>query len=313
MKRINGKCLLCGVVFCSAALLTIIPACAQQAGPPASVVFHSIRDGNASQQIYIMNPDGTKQRRVTSEGFSDVDPDIAPNGRGIVFTSNETAAGDHDIFLLDSRGVSDLTNNPADDEWARFSPDSREIVFGSNRDSGVYEIFVLNLRTGATRQLTAAPGLSRYASWSPDGKKIVFRHGNDIAVANVDGSGTPVPLTSETAPHFAQMPVFSPDGRHIAFMSTREGYCSVFRMDSDGSNQTNLTPIDANGNPATWCSRAPAWSADGQEIYFMSSRTGQNQIYVMNADGSDVRQLTSDGTSGSPRARAVYQADTTDE
>jgi TolB protein len=313
MRNTSAKSLLCGVVFCSAALLTIIPACAQQAGPPASVVFNSIRDGNASQQIYIMNPDGTKQRRVTRDGFSDVDPDIAPNGRGIVFTSNGTAAGDHDIFLLDSRGVRDLTNNPADDEWARFSPNGREIVFGSNRDSGVYEIFLLNLRTGATRQLTAAPVLSRYASWSPDGRKLVFRQGIDITVANADGSGTPVTLTHETAPHFAQMPVFSPDGRYIAFMSTREGYCSVFRMDSDGKNQTNLTPIDANGNAATWCSRAPAWSADGREIYFMSSRTGRNQVYVMDADGSDVLQLTSDGTSGSPRARAAYEDDTSDE
>ena len=105
---------------------------------------------------------------------------------------------------------------------------------------------------------------------------------------------------------------FSPDGRYIAFMSIREGYCSVFRMDADGNNQINLTPQDPRVSASAWCSRAPAWSADGQQIYFMSSRTGQNQVYVMNADGSNVQELTSDGLSGSPRAR-VAENETSDE
>jgi Tol biopolymer transport system component len=303
MRRMKQESLLCAVAVCAVALLAVPRANAQQPGHPASVVFYSVRDAHTNKQIYVMNPDGSNQVRITHDGFSDVDPDMSPNGHRIVFTSNQTGAGDNDIFLLDRRGVRDLTNNPADDEWARFSPNGREIVFGSNRDSGVYEIYVLNIRTGETRQLTAPPVLSRYPSWSPDGEQIVFRHGNDIAVASADGSGTPVPLTQETGTHFAQMPVFSPDGRYIAFMSIREGYCSVFRMDADGNNQINLTPLDPSVNASAWCSRAPAWSADGQQIYFMSSRTGQNQVYVMNADGSSVRQLTSDGISGSPRAR----------
>jgi len=121
-----------------------------------------------------------------------------------------------------------------------------------------------------------------------------------------DGSGTPTPLTSETAPSFAQMPVYSPDGRYIAFMSFREGYCSVFRMDADGGEQVNLTPKDP-GDPSTgWCSRAPSWSADEQEIFFTSFRpstSGQSEIFVMNMDGTNVRQLTDDGVSSSPRAR----------
>jgi Tol biopolymer transport system component len=297
--------LLCAVAVCAVALLAIPRANAQEPSQPARVVFYSVRDAHTNKQIYVMNSDGSNQVRITHDGFSDVDPDISPDGHRIVFTSNQTGAGDNDIFLLDRRDLRDLSNNPADDEWARFSANGREIVFGSNRDSGVYEIYVLNIRTGETRQLTAPPVLSRYPSWSPDGKQIVFRHGSDIAVARADGTGTPVPLTQETGMHFAQMPVFSPDGRYIAFMSIREGYCSVFRMDADGNNQINLTPLDPSVNPSAWCSRAPAWSADGQQIYFMSSRTSQNQVYVMNADGSNVRQLTSDGLSGSPRARVA--------
>jgi Tol biopolymer transport system component len=71
-------------------------------------------------------------------------------------------------------------------------------------------------------------------------------------------------------------------------MSFREGYCSVFLLNSDGSGQTNLTPKDPADPSTSWCSRAPAWSADGHKIYFMSFRPstgGRNQVFVMNTDG----------------------------
>ena len=58
---------------------------------------------------------------------------------------------------------------------------------------------------------------------------------------NADGSGAPTQLTREVAPSFAQMPAWSPNGQQIAFMSFREGYCSVFRMNADGSGLVRLT------------------------------------------------------------------------
>ncbi len=277
----------------------------QPGGGPGSVFFYSARDGQPNNQIYAMDPDGDNQVRITNDVASDVDPDISPNGRQIAFTSNQT--GNNDIFVLDGTGLRNLTNNPGNDEWARWSPNGRQILFGSNRDGGVFEIFVMNADgSGETIRLTDPPVLSRYASWSPNGKQIVFRRGIDIYAMNSDGSGAPLKLTNEVAPSFAQMPVFSPDGRYIAFMSFREGYCSVFRMNSDGSEQVNLTPKDPSDASTSWCSRAPAWSADGQQIFFMSFRPstgGHNQIFVMNMDGTNVRQLTEVGVSGSPRAR----------
>jgi Tol biopolymer transport system component len=89
-------------------------------------------------------------------------------------------------------------------------------------------------------------------------------------------------------------------------MSFREGHRSVFRMNADGSDQTNLTPKNLGDQSTSWCSRAPSWSANGQEIFFMSFRPstgGMNQIFVMDADGTNVRQLTDVDTNGSPRAR----------
>ena len=290
-------------------LLALPGACvyAQNAGgPPNSVVFFSARDGHPNNQIYVMNPDGSGPLRITYDAASDVDPDISPDGKHIVFTSNQT--GNNDIFVEDRSGaVRNLTNNPANDEWARWSPDGKQIVFDSNRDGGVFEVYVMNADgTGTPAQLTYPPMLSRYPSWSPDGKQIIFRRGIDIDTINADGSGAPVRLTSEIPPSFAQMPAWSPDGRYIAFMSLREGYCSVFRMTAAGNEQTNLTPKDPADSPTSWCSRAPSWSANGHEIFFMSFRPstgGQNEVFVMKMDGANVRQLTETGTNGSPRAR----------
>ncbi len=307
MRRINQEWFLCAVTVCAAAVLTSTRAYAQQAGgPPASIVFYSARDGHSNNQIYVMNPDGTNQVRITYDAGSDVDPDLSPNGQNIVFTSNQT--GNNDIFVRDRWGaMRNLTNNPANDEWARWSPNGQQIVFDSNREGGVFEIYVMNADgSGSPTRLTDTSVLSRYPSWSPDGAQIVFRRGIDIYTMNAYGSTAPTQLTHETAPSFAQMPVFSPDGRYIAFMSFREGYCSVFRMDADGSQQVNLTPKDPGDPSTSWCSRAPSWSADGQEIFFTSFRpstSGQNEIFVMNMDGTNVRQLTDVGVSGSPRAR----------
>lgn len=308
MKKTNQQ-LMCALAVSAAALLGGPVAQAQYGGgPPASVVFYSARDGNAKPQIYVMDPDGNNQARVTFDSASDVDPDLSQNGKEVVFTSNDTEGGKNNIFLLDRSGaVRNLTNNPSSvDEWARWSPDGKKIVFDSNRDGGIFEIYMMNADGSNPTRLTDTSTLGRYPSWSPNGRQIVFRRGIDIAVMNADGSGAPEQLTNETSTSFAQMPVWSPDGRYIAFMSFREGYCSVFRMNADGTDQINLTPKNSGDANSSWCSRAPSWSANGQEIFFMSLRPGtggQSEIFVMSADGSNVQQLTDSGTSGSPRAR----------
>jgi TolB protein len=271
------------------------------------VVFHSSREDHTNNQIYMMKAQGNQQFRMTYGTGSDIDPDVSPDGREIVFTSNQTTNGKNDIFLRDRRGdVHNLTKHPASDEWARWSPDGTQIVFGSDRD-GVFEIYVMNADGQDVRRLTDPPKLGRYPSWSPDGQHIIFRSGIDIAMIAADGKGPAIPLTTEVAPSFAQMPAISPDGESVAFMSFREGYCSVFRMTIEGKVQVNLTPRDEADAPSKWCSRAPSWSTDGRTIFFMSQRPstgGVFQIFAMRPDGTHVRQLTDDGSNGSPRGVA---------
>ena len=274
----------------------------ENAGPPGSMVFHSDRSGN--REIWLMSPGGEDPQQLTDDPASDYYPDISPDGRYVVFTSNRSGAKT-DIFLLDrADGTTvNLTNTPAaNEDWARFSPNGQQIAFHSDR-TGNYEIYVLDLRDGATRQLTTYAGVDMWPDWSPDGKRLAIRRDMDIYTLEL-ATGQLTRLTN--LPTLDQMAAWSPNGKQIAFMSSREGYCSVFVMNADGSGQRNLTPKDPGDANSAWCSRAPSWTRNGR-ILFMSFRpahAGNNEIYIMNPDGTDQTRLTNvAGEDGGPRAR----------
>ena len=288
--------------------LVLAAAGPQNPGPPGSIVFHSSRDDGISR-IYLMNPDGSGQRAVTG-GPGDLWPDLSPNGRYVAFRS--LRSGNSDIHVLDLHNgeVVNVTNHIADDNWPRWSPNGQRLAFHSNRD-GNYNIYTVNVDANDLRPVTSETVLDQWPDWSPDGRRLAFRRGNDIYVAEADGEELNVQRLTFLPGTVDQMPVWSPNGQSLAFMSAREGYPSVFLMGAEGDTPyapaANLTPKGLNDSPSAWLSRAPAWSKNGQRIYFMSFRPstyGDVQVFVMNADGTGVTQLTDEaGEDGGPRSR----------
>ena len=163
------------------------------------LAFTSIRNDNSD--IYIINADGSGERRLTRDPSSDVDPTFGPDGR-IYFASDR--AGSRHIFSMAADGsqVRQITQGDADDFSPAVSPDGRRLAFVSSRD-GNLELYLLNLNQGmpqgAPLRLTRHAAADLDPAFTRDGRQILFasnRAGDfDIYRANLDGSGVQALVT----------------------------------------------------------------------------------------------------------------------
>ncbi len=167
----------------------------------------------------------------------------------------------------------------------------------------------------ATGQLVDLP--TERHSYGPSGhpiepNQIIFRGNQGVALHNLD-AGTSQPITVDGRDH---TPVISPDGSKIAVSYWQDDHWEVHTMNIDGSNRQRLTStpltvlaenrqltrevVDgkerfvASPTPA-WNNAAPTWSPDGSQIAFVTDRTGQWEIWLMNADGSNQRPMFPNG------------------
>lgn len=278
----------------TAALLAVglgaaAPASAAFPGVNGKLAFDSARDGNFN--IYVMNPDGSSQTRLTTDPASDNNPTASPDGTKIAFRSSRD--GNQEIYAMnaDGTGQTRLTNNPASDADPSWSPDGAKIVFVSDRDGGAAEIYVMNADGTAPTRLTTNAAGDNQPAWSPDGTKIVFRSDRDgnleIYVMNADGGGQTNRTTNATED---SAPSWSPDGTKIAFYSKRDDPArELYAMNADGSGVTRLTTAAGQED-------SPAWSPDGTKIAYRTNGDGNREIYAMNADGAGQTRLTTTPT-----------------
>jgi TolB protein len=164
-------------------------------------------------------------------------------------------------------------------------PDNGKIAFSSHELNSESDgsIYTVEPDDSNLRELTGGS----YPNWSPDGTELAFVRQDadevDLSVMSADGSNLNNLVDLPTDPAPTSGPSWSPDGTKIAF----ESYEDIYTMDSDGSNQTQLTKT------AQLIELFPAFSPNGSQIsFFKFSYTSQpGSIYVMDSDGSDPTPL----------------------
>jgi tol-pal system beta propeller repeat protein TolB len=290
------------------------------------IVFQSDRDGG--NEIYVMNPDGTDVTRLTHDHAFDGAPIWSPDGDRIVFASDRDGPG---LYTMNTNGtdIVQLTHDrqvgPLDPEW---SPDGRSIVYTTSvNDAHQLRIFVVDVGTGSSQGIPGLVGDDICCpSWQPLLGERVAPSASEATpnlltpeqangaiyyrVAAADGTGEIDAVEVDgTAPRVAFAPgsplsqghiAWSSDGRRIAFDGYFGDHVGISIADSDGSAITSITSAPND----VW----PSWSPDGSMIVFASTRydpsiqacpTGidlrcPTDIYVMNADGSDITRVTTD-------------------
>ncbi|MCH8179101.1 MAG: cytochrome P450 [Proteobacteria bacterium] len=236
----------------------------QTGQPPAEatgqIAFAARNDFTHSSDIYVVDANDTTLRRLTEtpENHFSTDPSWSPDGARIAFHRSTTGdVSDGEIFLIKPDG-SELTPL-TDQRLARYQP-----------------------------------------SWSPNGEQIAFVAGpytdimdrSDVYVMNADGTAERK-LTQNPQNVFTWDPAWSPDGRTIAFSEGREDVSSpdhdIYLINVDGSEKRSLLEHPADD-------KEPSWSPNGTRIAFVSSRDGKPDIFLINADGTGLRKLTTDPT-----------------
>jgi Tol biopolymer transport system component len=190
-----------------------------------------------------------------------------------------------------------LTDNPAIDRDAAFSPGGGRIAFVSERD-GNSEVYVMNADGSNQTRLTNNTAEDFQPAFSPDGQKIAFMSNRgpqgDMEIFLMDADGTHETQLTPNNTSFDGQPTFSPDGSKIAFVSNRDenGLPSpnydIYTMEvNNPSAVARLTTSPASES-------RPNFSPDGSRIAFRTDRDGNGEIYVMSAGGLDETRLTFD-------------------
>lgn len=250
--------------------------------------------GGAGEPAAPVDPSRAKQLTAT-EAVWEANPAYAPVGNAIVFESDAT--GNREIWLMPGDGspARQLTDNAAEDTAPCWLPDGSGIVFESTR-SGTKSIWRLDLDVPGAQpvQITDDAGQDGSPDVSPDGTLVVYESnrggpdGIDLWISPVAG-GTPVRLTVSVDGSYDRTADWSPDGLSIVFESDRkDGLSALYTVPSKGGSFTRVTPLSGyEGHPA--------WSPDGARIAYEANAGGTMEIWCVDADGANARQLTEDG------------------
>ena len=259
------------------------------------IVFSSKRRGN--WDIYVMNPDGSNQVRLTKNPLIDVSPVWSPTGEQILFVSGQ--GGAMDLYVMDANGsrlrkVFGDARHRIEPAW---SPDGERIVFHAQLPR--WSIQTATIHSKDVRLVASADPRGGNPSWSPDGKEIAYVDNiNDtrrIRIVTLDSGEVRTFLPNKST--WMYTPAWSPDGEKLAFTWYKWGVGDkggLFVANRDG---TSLKQIGKARPGAS----SPAWSPAGDKIVYTEEAIERNwQIVIIDINSRKKKELTDRGLNITP-------------
>ncbi len=259
------------------------------------------------EEIFVMNVDGSDQVNLTNNPREDDSfPAWSRDGEHIVYSRYGCLTvlnfADPSQRISLSKGGCTGTDSGTFPDW--FQPVKAATTEATSlcspaisfmdEHNGQTDIFAIDRDGSGLRQLTNDSARELAMSWSPDGSQLIFQRSSDedgsteLYMVNADGSGL---LNLTRNPGDDWSPAWSPDGSQIAFYSQRSGGMALFLMDLTQvlSGKDSLSAVII---PGTEMGAWPSWSPDGKQIVYRQELPGNDEIFVINADGSNPINLT---------------------
>jgi TolB protein len=263
-------------------------------GSNASTIAFVVKSGR-NKELYLIDPDGENLRQITFSRTLNMSPSWSPDGSRIVYSSLTRRQWVISMINVNTGQISTISRWPGLNSAPAFCPSDPDLIsFASSRDGNV-EVYSCRTRGSGLRRLTRHYAIDTTPTWSPSGKQIAFvsERGGLPKIYIMNDNGSNVRRLTKTIDTFENSPNWSPRGDRIAFVVMHGNIFDIATSDLYGEDVMILTyGSGSNENPR--------WSPDGLKIVFSSTRRGGKNLFIMNWDGTNVRQLTRNGLSSSP-------------
>jgi Tol biopolymer transport system component/predicted Ser/Thr protein kinase len=263
------------------------------------IVFQNL--ARTKFDIRVVSLESKQMNWITNDFFSNIRPAWSPSSKFIYFSSYRS--GGINIWRAPVKGdgtvrgpLQQVTTGAGQDIEVAISPDGRRLAFATLRQNAdIWKLPVLpqsGMTRGSPETVISTTREDSRGAWSPDGKMLAFnsdRAGDMNIWLFSQANSNPRQLTTGHGGDF--QPNWSPDENKIVFFSSRTGSPNLWEVEVASGALTRLTSNSAmNVNPF--------FSPDGRLIAYQSDQSGRLEVWVMNADGSNPRQLTNVGVTG---------------
>ena len=261
----------------------------QEGAARSKIAFVSKVKGR--KELFVMDYDGFRPKVLTKDRSIVLFPDWNPTRNLILFTTYRYR--NPDLYALDlNTGIRyPLSRRLGLNSTGDWSPDGKKVVFSLSK-RGNSDIFTVNADgTGLTR-LTKSYATETNPSWSHDGKHIAFTSNRpgvpQIYVMRADGSNSRR-LTYRGK--YNDGASWSPKGGAMAYTSLLENRFDIVTLEASDIEDKRNREINRLTDGTT-NHESPTWSPNGRSIAFMAKRAGRKQIFIMNANGANLSQIT---------------------